>query len=401
MGNKTKIILGISLAVIFLLAIAGGSFYVMKQRGTSAEAVAAKQEQQQAAASQEKKQLTLDEQVEEILASMSPTEKIGQLMMIGLPGPEVDDEARYVFHQFHYGGVVLFDRNLESKEQARAFVMDIQSGADEKVPLFIAIDEEGGDVVRGASFLKVPPSQAKVGSSSDPDWARRLAVQTAGELRGIGVNVNFAPVADLGSGSRSYSSDPYEALKYLEAAGTGWKEGGMVYALKHFPGIGRGQVDSHEEVSSIEASEHELKKSDLVPFREMINETDKGRTLDYMVMVGHLKYPAFDGGNSASMSKAVITGLLRKEMGYQGLVVTDDLEMGAVTNHLTFREAGAKALLAGADMLLVCHEYAHAEEVFMGIYEALQEGRLSEKQLDESVRRVLKCKLRHGLRPAN
>jgi len=344
--------------------------------------------------------LSLDEQVNEIVSSMSTTEKIGQLIIIGVQGTKADENSLYVLHQFHYGGIILFDRNMENREQTKVLVESLQTGAEEKLPLFIAVDEEGGLVVRGRDFLATPPSQEQVGRQGDPALARSLAKDMACELKSMGINVNFAPVADVGSGDgRSYSKEPYETLKFVKAAGEGYKEGGIFYALKHFPGIGRGMIDSHEEISEIEASESDLKKTDLVPFREMLNDTEKGKGLDYMVMVGHLKYPALDPAHPASLSEKIISGLLRKEMGYEGLIITDDLEMGAISNHQTFRQAGPAAILAGADIVLVCHEYEHAEEAYMGIYDAVKSGQISEGRLNESVKRIVKAKIRHGLKP--
>lgn len=349
---------------------------------------------------EEKSQLTIDEQVDEIVSTMSTTEKVGQLMMIGVQGTKANGDALYVLHQFHYGGIILFDRNLESKAQTKVLVEALQAGANEKLPLFVAIDEEGGMVVRGKEFITPPPSQEKVGQMGEPERARQLAKDTAAELKSLGINVNFAPVADVGAGNgRSYSKDSYETFKFVNAAGAGYKESGIFYALKHFPGIGRGLVDSHEEISSIEASESELRKSDLVPFRKMIDDTDKGQGLDYMVMVGHLNYPAFDPDHPASLSRKIITEMLREGMGYQGIIITDDLEMGAIANHQSFRQAGVSAMEAGVDIVLVCHDYQHAEDAYMGILEAVQSGKISNKRLEESVRRVVKAKLLHGLRP--
>lgn len=378
----------------FLLALLGGSFYVCRNDFSSVAA------DKQVSVDKEKRALTFDEQVDEIVSAMSTTEKIGQLLMIGVQGTKADENSLYVLHQFHYGGIILFDRNLESKEQTKSLVEELQAGADEKLPMFIAIDEEGGIVVRGKDFITPPPSQEKVGSMGDVSRAKKLARDTAAELKDLGINVNFAPVADVGSGDgRSYSKEPYETLKFVKAAGEGYKEGGIFYALKHFPGIGRGMIDSHEEISEIEASESDLKKTDLVPFREMLNDTEKGKGLDYMVMVGHLKYPALDPAHPASLSEKIISGLLRKEMGYEGLIITDDLEMGAISNHQTFRQAGPAAILAGVDIVLVCHEYEHAEEAYMGIYDAVKSGQISEERLDESVKRIVKAKIMHNLKP--
>lgn len=395
MRKKYKIAVGLLGAVVFLLAILGGSLYVLKANVINHKPAMERGRDAQ----HDGRQLTVDEQVEEILSDMSITERIGQMVMVGVPGKAFDNDSRYVLGQFHYGGIILFDRNLESKDQTKKLIADLQSGANEKLPLFIAIDEEGGAVVRGESFIPAPPAAEDVGKES-PEFAEGLAVSLAEELISLGINVNFAPVADVGaSEGRSYSTDPYEVLAFIKSIGNGYHSAGIIYALKHFPGIGRGTVDSHKEISSIEASEEELQKADIMPFREMIHNTGKGKDLDYMVMVGHLKYPAFDAENAASLSRTIITDLLRNDLGYQGIVITDDLEMGAVANHLTFREAGLKAVQAGADIVLVCHELAHAEDAYMGIYNALQNGQISEERINESVRRIIKAKLTHGLTP--
>ncbi len=399
MDKKVKRRLLAFCLLAFLLAVLGGGIYAARMTADAPKSSV--REQSVATGQAEKRQLTLDEQVEEIVSSMSTTEKIGQMLMIGVQGTKANEDSLYVLHQFHYGGIILFDRNLESKEQTKALIKDLQTGADEKLPLFIAIDEEGGLVVRGKDFITAPPSQEKIGRTGEPERARQQAKGTAAELKEMGINVNFAPVADVGSGDgRSYSKEPYEVLNFVKAAGEGYKESGLFYALKHFPGIGRGSVDSHQEISSIEASESELRQKDLVPFREMFNDTDKGRNLDYMVMVGHLNYPAFDPEHPASLSKKIITGLLRQDFGYEGLIITDDMEMGAIANHQSFRQAGAAAVLAGADIVLVCHEYEHAEQAYMGIYEAVKSGEISEERLEASVKRIVKAKLMHGLSPA-
>ena len=382
----------------FGLAVGAGCMYGAPQQEKAAEAL----QKQEARPDQEveaPRQLTMDEQVEKLISSMTLTEKIGQMVMMSLPGTEVDDDARYALQQFHYGGIVLFDRNFESKEQVKNFVLDVQSGAGEKVPLFVAIDEEGGLVSRGKEVIPAPPSAEAVGQE-DKAFARKLASAVAGDLKEIGVNVNFAPVADLGLGrERSYSKSPYEVLKFVQAVGEGYHEHGLIYTLKHFPGIGKGTVDSHEEFSSIEATEHELRSQDLVPFREVINSTDKGKTFDYMIMVGHFLYPAFEPELPASLSSKIITGLLRKDLGYEGLIISDDLGMGAIIKQYTFGEAALKAVQAGNDIVLVCHDYGHAEEAYMGLLNGVKDGKISEKRIDESVRRILKTKLRHGLRP--
>ena len=149
-------------------------------------------------------------------------------------------------------------------------------------------------------------------------------------------------------------------------------------------------IDPHQEISSIEVSRETLEKEDLLPFKTIISNHPSDK---FMVMVSHLKYPAIDESNSATLSYEVMTKLLRKELGYDGIIITDDLEMGAVANHNTFSEVGVKAVKAGADILLVCHDYQHEQEVYLGILEAVQKGEISEDRINESVRRILKVKL--------
>ena len=167
-----------------------------------------------------------------------------------------------------------------------------------------------------------------------------------------------------------------------------------MYALKHFPGIGRGTVDSHQDISSIDISKEELKNTDLKPFQEIIRQQGEN---GFFIMVSHLKYPQLDPDNAASQSRAIMTDLLRKEMGYNGLIITDDLEMGAVAKYGSYRALGVKAVKSGADIVLMCHEYDHVTELYLGLLEAYENGELDKDQIDASVRRIVKAKLMSGI----
>lgn len=340
---------------------------------------------------------TLDQKVDDIVASMSYKEKIGQMVMIGIHGTDVNDDSKYMLNNYHIGGVTLFDRNLTSEEQTQQLTKDLQATAKaggQKVPLFIGVDEEGGQVVRGKSFIEPPPSQRELGAGETTvveDWADK----TAKRLKALGINVNFAPVADVGSGAgRSYSDDADKVAICVKAAAQGYEANGELFALKHFPGIGKGTVDSHQEVSSINASKETLEQEDLLPFRNIIEDTPAE---NFMVMVSHLKYPALDADHSASQSKAIMTDLLRGDMHYDGIIITDDMEMGAVANHESFKKLGVNAIEAGADIVLICHEYEHEQEIYEGILEAYENGEISEERLNESVRRIVKAKLSRNM----
>ena len=328
--------------------------------------------------------------IEEKLNSMTLEEKIGQMLLIGVYGTELNDDIIYSLNQFHFGGVIFYDRNLESVEQTRKFVNDIEAAANQKVPLFFAIDEEGGRVARGKNFLQAAPSKEEIGYSADPALAKHWAKHNANILKSIGVNLNFAPVADVGSNdTRSFSSDAQTVSEFVNAAAQGYEEENFLYTLKHFPGIGKGKTDTHVEVSNVEVSKETLNAEDLPPFKTVIRWHDNSK---FMIMVGHLVYDALDPANSASLSPAVMTGLLRNELGFSGVVITDDLEMGAIKNHTDLPTLGVRMILAGGDIALVCHNYESQQIVYNSILAAVRRGEISESRINESVRRILRMK---------
>ncbi|MDY3874858.1 MAG: glycoside hydrolase family 3 protein [Megamonas funiformis] len=381
--RKQKII-GIVIIIVIVLVILG-----INNRNIFNDNEQVIQDKQQI----KQENLTIDEKVDKTVASMSKTEKIGQMVMIGIQGTKVDDDSLYMLNQYHMGGVILFDRNMESPEQVKQLTSDLQAQSNEKVPLFIGIDEEGGDVVRMAEKLTPPPSQKEIGSTGDIEQAKTWAIKTAKSLKDMGINVNFAPVADVGSNDkRSYSTDANTVIDFVRAATKGYQQENIIYSLKHFPGIGKGKVDSHIDSSSIDVVKEVLMTEDILPFKTIIDENEPN---DYFILVSHLKYPALDEEYPASLSSKIMTDLLRNELGYKGIIITDDMEMGAVANHNDFRSIGVKAVKAGADIVLVCHEYEHQQEVYLGLLDAVNSGEISQERIDESVKRIIKVKLLH------
>ena len=381
--RKQKII-GIVIIIVIVLAILG-----INNRSIFNDDKQVIQDKQQI----KQENLTIDEKVDQIVASMSQTEKLGQMVMIGIQGTKVDDDSLYMLNQYHMGGVILFDRNMESPEQVKQLTSDLQAQSNEKVPLFIGIDEEGGDVVRMAEKLTPPPSQKEIGATGDIEQAKTWAIKTAKSLKDMGINVNFAPVADVGSNDkRSYSTDANTVIDFVRAATKGYQQENIIYSLKHFPGIGKGKVDSHIDSSSIDVAKEVLMTEDILPFKTIIDESDPN---DYFILVSHLKYPALDEEYPASLSSKIMTDLLRNKLGYKGIIITDDMEMGAVANHNDFRSIGVKAIKAGADIVLVCHEYQHQQEVYLGLLDAVNSGEISQERIDESVKRIIKVKLLH------
>lgn len=326
--------------------------------------------------------------VEEILKSMTLEEKVGQMMLVGVHGTTINEDMRFILNQYHYGGIIFFDRNMENKSQVKKLADDLQAVANQKLPLFIALDEEGGRVMRMKHDMPNVPSQQEIGNSGDVGNAYNYAQLLAQNLRNIGVNINFAPVADVSNDTRSFSNDPQITTEFISSAAKGYDAENFFYCLKHFPGIGKSKIDPHKKISDIDDDLETLSVDDLPPFTKVISEHDNSK---FMVMTGHLRYTALDDKNPASISPIIITEILRNKLGFTGVVITDDLQMGATSD---YREnIGVKAIKAGADIALVCHEYDKQEKVYSSILAAVKSGEISEERINESVRRILKMKL--------
>ena len=337
-------------------------------------------------------ELAPEEKVDKLVANMSDADKVGQLLMIGIHGKTLNDDAKFMLNEYRVGGIILFDRNMESKDQVKSLIADINKTSKSAglTPLFIGIDQEGGAVARMEDqLIKVPPAEEL---GKEPiEQAVSLAKQSGTELKDLGFNINFAPVADLGlTYGRSFSTNPDDVVRYASAVGKAYDEAGLWYSYKHFPGIGKTDVDLHADTSVVPVSKETLLNEDTKVFVDLIKQS-KPNT--YAIMVSHAMYPKIDPDYPSSLSKAIITDWLRKDMGYNGVVVTDDMDMGALAKHYTFGDMAVQSILAGSDILLVCHEYEHMQEAYNGLMKAVKDGRISKERLDESVKRILLMKM--------
>lgn len=341
-------------------------------------------------------ELSPEQKVDKLVANMSDADKVGQLLMIGIHGTTLNDDAKFMLNEYRVGGIILFDRNMESKDQVKTLIADINKAGKSVglTPLFLGIDQEGGAVARmDDKLIKVPPAE-ELGKTS-VEQAVSLAKQSGVELKDLGFNINFAPVADLGlTYGRSFSTNPDEVVRYAGAVGKAYDEAGLWYSYKHFPGIGKTDVDLHADTSIVPVSKETLLSEDTKVFIDLIKQS-KPNT--YTIMVSHAMYPQIDPDHPASLSKAIITDWLRKDIGYNGVVVTDDMDMGALAKHYTFGDMAVQSILAGSDILLVCHEYEHMQEAYNGLMKAVKDGRISKERLDESVKRILLMKMSRGL----
>src|SRR6476646_8538954 len=318
------------------------------------------------------------------LYSLPLEQQIGQFLFIGLPGTQLDDDTRDLIKEVQPGGVIIFGRNVAGPEQLR-MLLDSVRDLVPTPPLF-GVDQEGGLVDRLRKIFTPMPSARTIRQHGDLAAARSLGRVTGEALRMLGFNLNFAPVMSImtddrdllsnGLYSRSFGRSPGEVLGYTTVYMRGLQGAGCLGCLKHFPGIGAGEVDSHEEMPLVPLSHDDLIAQDLAPYIELFQRKDDRVRC---VMVSHGGFPNIDirrevaGGpiEPASLNHRIVTQLLRQELGYKHRVVTDDLEMGAIIRHFDIGDAAVKAALAGEDMLLIC---ATPERIRRG-HEALLEAR--------------------------
>ena len=341
----------------------------------------------------------------ENLYALPLEQQIGQFLFIGLPGTELDAETRALIEEVQPGGVIIFGRNVAAPEQLRS----LTDGVRELVstPPLVGIDQEGGLVDRLRRIFTPMPSARTIRQHGDLAGARVLGRITGEVLRMLGFNLNFAPVMSImtedrdllsnGLYSRSYGRSPGEVLGYTTVYMRGLQGSGCLGCLKHFPGIGAGEVDSHEEMPVVQLSHDDLIAQDLAPYIELFQRRDDRVRC---VMVSHGGFPNIDireettGGllEPASLNYNIVTRLLREELGYQHLVVTDDLEMGAIARHYEIEDAAVRALKAGEDMLLICATPEKIRRGYHGLLAAAQNGRLTQPRIKQSLDRIARTK---------
>jgi len=339
--------------------------------------------------------------VQDPLHTLPLEQQIGQFFYIGLPGPELDAEARALIEEIKPGGVIIFGRNVETPEQLRGLLDGIRE-MSAVTPLF-GIDQEGGLVDRLRKMATPMPSARVIRQHGDLAGARSLGRITGEILRLLGFSMNFAPVMSImteerdllsnGLYSRSFGRSPGEVLGYTTVYMRGLQATGCIGCLKHFPGIGAGEIDSHEEMPVVGLSHDDLMAQDLAPYIELFQRKDDRVRA---VMVSHGGFPNIDiskgttGGllEPASLSYAIVTKLLREELGFQHLVVTDDLEMGAIARHTPIEGAVLRAFLAGNDMMLICADPETIRRGHAALLQTARDGKLPEKRIRGALKHI-------------
>ncbi|SFR92267.1 beta-N-acetylhexosaminidase [Anaeromicropila populeti] len=346
---------------------------------------------------------------EKILSNMTLEEKIGQLFLVNL---EAIDSSQGTFYEhrvftdnmkeslekYSVGGVIYFSRNIETREQILTLNQELQEAS--KFPLFISVDEEGGEVARLANNdnMKMTqfPSMEEVGQTKDTEYAYEIGNTIGTKIKELGFNLDFAPVADVRTnesnteiGNRSFGSDEDLVASMVKEVVKGLQNAGVSATLKHFPGHGDAEGDTHKASVNIDNDLARLRSIDFVPFKAGIKAG-----VDF-IMVSHISISRVAGNTTpASVSSLVMKTILREELGFEGIIITDAMDMKAITEAFTSEEAAVKAIEAGADMVLMPDNF---EEAYEGVQKAVEDGKISEKNIDKSVLRILELKIKRGL----
>ena len=331
--------------------------------------------------------------------------KIGQLFVTGFAGTIVTPELRAVAREFGLGGVVLFDRNIEAPLQVADIAFDVANFTQD-IPAWLGVDQEGGNVARLRSPFTEWPAMGLLGRSEDIELSGRFGQALAKELRLVGVTLDFAPVLDVNTnprnpviGERSLSKNVENVCNLGAAIIRSLQEFGVAACGKHFPGHGGTDVDSHKTLPVVERPFKEMKEVELKPFEAAIAANVAA------IMTAHVVYPSVDDGVPATLSKRILTDILRDDMGFEGVIVSDDLEMAAITKHMSIAAATVKAVLSGCDLLLLCGTKIERQiEAIEALIYAVEDSQISTDRIESALARGWRIKerflvSRQGWRP--
>lgn len=344
-----------------------------------------------------KQPLTIKEQVK----AMGMEEKIGQMIMIGIDGYTLDDQDKALIQDQRVGGIIILGENVKDSDQLIKLNNEIKSVNKSKnnIPIFISVDEEGGIVSRMPVEIKNLPNAKDIGDTQNVDLATKVGSAIGERVKAFGFNIVNAPVMDINSnpknpviGVRSFGNNKEIVTKMGVAEMKSIQAQGIIPVIKHFPGHGDTSVDSHKGLPVVNNDLNVLKERELVPFK---NAIDNGADV---TMVAHILLPKIDSENPATFSKTIITDMLRHNLGFHGVVITDDMTMDAIAGNYNIGDAAVKSIQAGSDIILVCHGYGAKVNVINAITEAVKNGKISEDRINQSVTRILSLKTKYHLK---
>jgi beta-N-acetylhexosaminidase len=331
------------------------------------------------------------------LDHMSLDEKLGQMMLIETVWTGYNSDVDSMVRGMHAGAMIVYNQNINSAQQLKGYIATIQANA--KIPLMVTMDEEGGVVNRLLTIDGPQPGAQDIAATGNPNQAHALGVTLAGDMKALGVNTDLAPVVDVRTTpaaieyTRLYGDDPATVDRYAGAFMQGLQQSGVIACLKHWPGIGSVTLDPHETLPTITRSRTQLESTEFATFRTLLADQPG------MVMVTHVIVNAIDPNLPATLSPAMVTGVLRDELGFNGVVMTDSLYMKGISLHYSLGEAAVMSIIAGDDLLEGAWDSGSMAVMINAIKGAIASGRITTARIDDSVRRILELKARYGLLP--
>ena len=330
--------------------------------------------------------------------SMSLEEKVGQMIFGGIEGVELSEKSREMIREDKVGGIIFFKDNLLNANQIVTLLNSIKAeNMQQQYPLFLGIDQEGGRVTRIPELNNLPTNK-QIGKKDNPALAFQLGELLGKQLNAFGFNLDFAPVLDVDSnpnnpviGDRSFGSDPKLVSELGISTMKGLQSENVISVIKHFPGHGDTEVDSHIELPIVSKNMKELQALEFIPFQ---NALKSGADV---VMIGHILLPEIDANKPSSISNVVITKILREQLKYEGVVMTDDMTMKAILDNYEIGEAAVEAVKAGNDIVLIAHDYEKVHRAIQAIIEAVRNEEIKVEQIDRSVERILQLKEKYQL----
>ncbi len=344
--------------------------------------------------------MTPEEYANLVVQRMSLDQKLGQMMIVQFVGPAYSLELSTMVKQYNVGAVLIFaaNQNIASKDQLKGLIKQMQ--ADSPIPLAVAIDQEGGNVDRLVALDGPRPAESDIGATGNPTVARQAGLKDAQDLSSYGINLNLAPVVDVTNvynsqlDHRTYGNTAALVTKMASAYLSGLQQSGKVIGtLKHFPGLGDVTTDPHVGVPQLTRSQNDLEQIDWAPYRSLIQQ---GNTV-HAIMVTHEIVQALDTTKPSSLSYKVVTGILRNEMGFKGVIMTDSLTMEGIAAYYNEAQAAALTVEAGTDLLMGASTPSDLASMIQGIKQAMNDGQISQQRIDDSVRRILLMKYSMGL----
>jgi beta-N-acetylhexosaminidase len=333
------------------------------------------------------------------LNEMNLDEKIGQMIFAGLEGTQPNNKMNHLINRYKVGGIIFNGENLVSPKQTIDYLNQIQlQNAGNPLPIMFGVDQEGGRIAKLPGKLKKLPTNQEIGKINDPSFSYEIGSLLGRQLTAFGLHMDFAPVLDVNSNpnnpviaDRSFGNNPDIVSSLGIQTMKGIQSQRIISVEKHFPGHGDTSVDSHFELPVVNKTRAELEKIELIPFKQAIaNGAD-------VVMVGHIMLPKIDPKNPSTMSEKIIQGILRKDLKFNGVVITDDMTMKAIINNFEIGQAAVQSVKAGSDIIMVAHDYDKIVTVIKALKAAVESGEISEERIDESVNRILELKKNYNV----